>query len=614
MKSADDRNDYKKISDDYERTRTKRKVVISKKQFVLISLTTMTVLAAIAVAVAITLYCFGHKKHSHGVLRSPDAAELYQHGAVAADSVTCSEVGRDILIRNGSAVDAAIAALFCLGVFSMHSTGIGGGGCMLVYKKDGNSIEAFDYKSTAPGKAREDMFMGEGNRSSIGGLAIAVPGEIRGMYEVWKKYGKLPWHDLVQPAINITTEGFQVPQRMHETAHIFRSAVESDPGLRSLLFKNGKIVELGTIVKDPTMAATLKRIQQNPEDFYTGALAEDIVKDIQDVGGIITLDDLANYKVVKRKVLVDEIGDLTMYTVPAPMGGPVVTQILNIVKGYGFSQDDLKDNNKAILLYHRLIEAMKFSFAQYSKLGDPDFVDEEAIQKLMDDMTSAKVGHTFRQKITDDKTHELSYYGAEAAPPFDKGTSHVSVFAANGDAVAATHTINSLYGAAYKSKTTGILYNSVMDDFSTQGGQNKYGFPPSQMNYIKPGKRPMSSMAPFILVDKYGRVKMVLGCSGGPRIITASVSVLMHKLWFGEELGHAVTKARAHHQLIPNTVWVERRRELPKFIRQGLMKKGHNITQIERPEFSACQVVYSDGPGEIFAKSDPRKYGHSAGY
>lgn len=614
MKSTMDDNDYKKVSDEYERSRAKRKVVVSKKQFVLISLTTMTVLAAIAVAVAITLYCFGHKKHNHGILRSPDAAELYQHGAVAADSVTCSEVGRDILKQNGSAVDAAIAAMFCLGLLSMHSTGIGGGGCMLVYKKDGNNVEAFDYQSMAPGKAREDMFMGEGNRSSIGGLAIAVPGEVRGMYEVWKKYGKLPWRDLVQPAINMTLEGFQVPQRMHEAAHIYRNIVESDPGLRSLLFKNGKLVELGTVVRDPALASTLKRIQENPEDLYTGALAEDIVKDIQDVGGIITLDDLANYKVVKRKVLTDEIGDLSMYTVPAPMGGSAVTQILNIVKGYGFSQEDLKENKRAILLYHRLVEAMKFGFSQFSQLGDPDFVNEESIQKLMDDMTSAKVGHTFRKKITDDAVHDLSYYGVEVTPPSDKGASHVSVYAENGDAVSATHTINALYGAAYKSKTTGILYNNVMDDFSTQGVMTKYGYPPSATNYIKPRKRPVTSMAPFILVDKNGRVKMVIGCSGGPRIITATVSVLMHKLWFGQELGHAVTKPRAHHQLIPNTVWVEKQRELPKYIQEGLLKKGHNITRIEKPEFSACQVIYSDGPGEIFAKSDPRKYGHSAGY
>jgi len=261
-----------------------------------------------------------------------------------------------------------------------------------------------------------------------------------------------------------------------------------------------------------------------------------------------------------------------------------------------------------------LVEAMKFGYAKYSKLGDPDFMEEEVVNKLMDDMTSPKIGHNIREKISDDTTHEPSYYGIEVQLSADKGTTHVSILAENGDAVSATHSINAWYGSFYKSPTTGILYNNDMNDFSTQDTPSRFGFPPSPTNYIKPGKRPISAMAPFILVDKYGRVKMVLGCSGGPRIMTASVSVLIHKFWFGEELGHAITKPRIHHQLIPNTVWVETHREIPEFIQEGLKKKGHNLTHIEKPEMSACQAVYFEGVGSIYAKSDPRKYGHSAGY
>jgi len=575
----------------------------------------MTVLAAVAVAVVITLYCFNHKHHRHGIPKSSATAELYKHGAVAADAVTCSEIGRDILERNGSAVDSAVATSFCLGLFSMHSTGIGGGGLMLVYKRATKTMESFDYREVAPGKSREDMFVDDATKSKTGGLAIAVPGEVKGLYEAWKKYGQLPWKELLEPTINLTENGFMVTLRMYEAANAYKNVIEKDPGIRKLLFKDGKLVDLGTKITNIPLASTLRKIANKPDDMYTGSLAEDIVKDVQEAGGIITLDDLANYKVVRRKPIMDEIGDLTLYTMSAPTAGPIVVHILNILKGYGFTADDLKDDKRAILTYHRIIEAFKFGYAQKTKSGDPEFLDKEKFAKWLEDMLSQEYGNKVRQKITDGETHnDTEYYGAEMAPPIDAGTTHLSIYAPNGDAVSLTSTINDWYGASYRSTNTGVMYNNEMDDFSTPGQNTRFGFPPTSANYIKPGKRPISSMAPCILVDKNGDVKMVIGGSGGPKITTAVVQGIMYKIWFGNDLGQSVVRPRIHHQLLPNVVGGESNRALSQAVLEGLEKLSHKLEMVVKPEYSALQSIYVEGAGKIYAKSDPRKYGHSAGF
>lgn len=592
-----------------ERKRSKK---LSKKQGILIALTTLTVLSAVAVAVMITLYCFQHK-HYHGIPKSAANAELYEHGAVAADSVRCSEIGRDILKKNGSAVDAAVAASFCLGLYSMHSAGIGGGGLMLVYQRDTKTMESYDYRETAPGKSREDMFAGESQKSRSGGLAVGVPGEIKGLHEAHKKHGKLPWKDLLQPTIDLAENGYQITLRSWEAAGSMKYLIEKDPGMRQLLFKAGKIIDLGDLIINKPLANTLKKIAANPDDFYTGALAEDIVKDIQDAGGIVTLDDLANYKVLNDKVLTDDIGDFTLHTMSTPTGGPIITHTLNILKGYGFTENDMKDD-KAITTYHRIVEAFKFAYAQKTKAGDPAFMDKQFVDKWLENMTSAKFGSEYRLKITDDETHNVSYYGAEILPPTDNGTTHLSIFAPNGDAVSLTSTINDWYGACFRSQNTGIMYNNEMDDFSTPGVNTRFGYPPTIYNYIKPNKRPVSSMAPVILTNRNGDVKLVIGSSGGPRIITATVQGIMHATWFGFDLGNAVVRPRIHHQLLPNIIQGESNRALPKRILDGLVKIGHEISLEVKPEFSAIQAVYVDGPGKVYAKSDPRKYGHSAGF
>jgi len=588
---------------------------LSKKQLILITLTTLTVLAAVAVAVVITLYCFKHKNHYHGVRKTQANAELYQHGAVASDAVKCSEIGTDILQQNGSAVDAAVAASFCLGLFSMHSTGIGGGGLMVVYKRDTKTVESYDYREVAPGKSREDMYVDNPEKSSVGGLAVGVPGEVKGLHYAHKKYGKLEWKELLKPTIDMCENGYPMTLRMYEAAETQKHILEKDPGMRALLFENGKLIDLARHIVNKPLAKTLRSIAENPENFYTGSLAENVVKDIQDAGGIMTLDDLANYKVVNRKVINDKVKDWSLYTMGAPTAGPILTHILNILKGYKFTPSDLSDRKKETLTYHRIIEAFKFAYAQKTREGDPDFMDKEKVEKWTANMTSDDVGNEYRLRITDTETHNVSYYDPELdTVPTDKGTTHLSIYDADGDAVSLTSSINDWYGAGFRSLTTGIVYNNQMDDFSTNGVSTRFGYPPSKANYIKPKKRPVSSMVPVIMTDKDGNVKLVIGGSGGPKIITAVAQGIMHVTWFGDDLGKAVIRPRIHHQLIPNIVGGESNRALPKPVLDGLEKLGHKIELVERPEYSALQAVYVESPGNVYAKSDPRKYGHSAGY
>jgi len=590
-----------------------RKVKPSKKQLILITLTTLTVVSAIAVAVVITLYCFKTKHHFHGKPKSSANAELYQNGAIATDASSCSEIGRDIL-RNGSAVDAAVATSFCLGLFSMHSTGIGGGGLMMVYQRSTQTMESFDYRESAPGKSREDMFMDEPEKSKTGGLSIGVPGEVRGLFEVHKKYGTMPWKDLLQPTIDLAENGFHMTLRMYEAAESMRHRLKKDEGLKKLLFENGAVLDLGSTIVDKALASTLRKIAADPNDFYSGALAENIVNDIHSKGGIVSLDDLANYKVLSRKILETDLGDYNMHTMQSPTGGPIVSHILNILKGYAFSANDLSTTEKEIKTYHRMIEAFKFGYGEKIKQSDPDFTDKEKLEKWEQNMTSSSLGNKVRQRITDDTTHNISYYGVNVEPPTDHGTTHVSIYAKNGDAVSFTSSINDWYGSAYRSKNTGIIYNNCMDDFSTPGQSSRFGFPPTESNFIKPNKRAVSSMTPVILTDKNGNVKLVIGASGGPKIISAVVQGIVFKVLCNDELGQSIIRPRVHHQLVPNIVGGEKKRSPSEEVLKGLEKLGHEIKLIDMPEYSAIQAIYVESPDKIHAKSDPRKYGHSAGF
>ncbi|XP_065055052.1 glutathione hydrolase 1 proenzyme-like isoform X2 [Rhopilema esculentum] len=575
----------------------------------------VVVIAVIVIAVTLGVVLSKKDDDEKVKVSHPDnEAYKYSKAAVATDSEICSQVGSDILKKKGSAVDSAVASLFCTGVVNLHSTGLGGGGFLVYYNRQSKTSEVYNFRETAPAASSERMFLQKNMSSTTGGTAVAVPGEVKGLYELWTKYGKLKWAELIDPSIKLARDGFPLPVPVFESMKASESKIRNDPGLSKILLVNGKFKNIGDELKNPELAATLEKIKNNPHDFYNGSLAKDVVQEVAAKNGIITEADLKSYKVSVKSTISFDFDNMKMHTMPAPGSGAVLAMVINIMHGFNISAKDLEDTAKAVQVYHKIVESFKWSYARRALLGDPDFVPAENITRAYNQMLNSTIGYLIRtNKIKSDRTFNSSYYGGYYGKD-DFGTSHVSILAENGDAVSATGTINYLFGGGYRGLKTGIIYNNEMDDFSTPGKANLYGYPPTAANYIRPGKRPLSSMCPAIITDKNGDVKMVAGASGGSRIITGTAQVIMSKLLFGVKLGPAVADPRLHHQLVPNNIFLNsnEKYKLAKGIVDGLKKLGHKVE--EKGSKSVVQAIYREDASTIYAMSDPRKKGVPAGY
>ncbi|KAF7591309.1 hypothetical protein BBP40_001685 [Aspergillus hancockii] len=510
-------------------------------------------------------------------------------GAVASESAICSRHGTEILKLGGNAADAVVATMFCVGV---------------VVRAPNNSFEFIDFRETAPAAAFEEMFKNNTGASTTGGLASGVPGEVRGLEYLHKKYGSLPWSTVIQPAIQTARQGFPVGP---DLVRYMKSAVGSKEDFLSQnptwaidFAPNGTRLGLGDIITRRRYADTLETIANHgPDAFYTGPIAETMIQALQAANGTMTLEDLRNYTVTIRNVSQIDYRGFKITGTTAPSSGSVALNILKVLDTY----DAFMEPNNVNLSTHRLDEAIRFGYGMRTQLGDPLFL--KGLNEYQEDMLKQSTIDEIRAKISDQRTHNISVYDPEGIESLDTpGTSHIAAADHSGLTISAITTINLLFGSKVMVPETGIIMNNEMDDFSTPGSSNAFGYIPSEANFIRPGKRPLSSITPTIVTHQNGSVFFVAGSAGGSRIITATVQNIIHAVDEGLSAAEALARPRLHDQLVPNQVRFEYAYDNATV---AFMKtRGHNVTWVA-PGDSTAQAIRVLPNGTFDAAGEPRQ-------
>ncbi|XP_078106362.1 gamma-glutamyltransferase 5a [Sander vitreus] len=520
--------------------------------------------------------------------KCPDST--FSSAAVAADSGKCSQIGRDILQKGGSAVDGAIAALLCTSVMNPQSMGIGGGSIFTVMDSSGK-VKIINSRETVPEKFKSDLLKSCPNTFQLisGSQWIGVPGEIRGYEQAYRLYGKLPWATLFQPTIQLAREGFPIPPIQGRYIP-YVDTNQTQPLRKLYTDKNGNLLKTGDIVKFEKLADTLEMIANHGADaFYRGRIAEDLIHDIQEAGGTLTAQDLASYRATVTDAWAVPLGAYQMYIPPPPAGGIILSLILNVMKGYKLNPASLMGDQKT-LTYHRFVEAFKFANGLKKHIRDPRFSSEEMARKFTEDSFAEHI----RSLISSNATHDLQYYNIN--PYLDSmGTTHVSVLAEDGSAVSVTSTINHIFGSKVFSPSTGVILNNELSDFC------------GKVENIFPGEQPPSSMAPAVL--KSQSKTLVIGSTGGSMITTGMASVLMNHLWFGKSLKEAIA---APVVFVDSQNAVKFEPSFDKDLIEALKALGHKH-ETAKHFYNVVNAVEKED-GCICAVSDARKMGEAAGY
>jgi gamma-glutamyltranspeptidase/glutathione hydrolase len=552
-----------------------------------------------------------------------------QHGIVVSVHELASRAGVQIMQEGGNAVDAAVATGFALAVVHSAAGNLGGGGFMLVRMADGKT-HFLDYREKAPAAATRDMYLdANGNviegASEIGYKSIGVPGSVAGMVYAEQKWGKLALKKVMAPAIKLARDGFALT--WGEAGDFHDEGLAKFPESRRIFQRNGDYYKPGEIFRQPDLARTLERISENPDDFYHGSLARELAAAMQKGGGLITAGDLAHYEVKEREPVRGSYRGYEVISAPPPSsGGTVLIESLNILQGY----DLAKMGDRSAQAIHYTVEAFRRAFFDRAEfMGDPDF-GKIPVAQLID----TRYAVAWRDTIDPDRASaskglsrpaifsELEQYAKEhppAIPPRESNhTTHYSIVDADGNAVSVTTTINDWFGSRVTAEGLGFLMNDEMDDFSAKPDvPNSDGLIQGPANEIGPGKRPLSSMTPTIVVHD-GKTVLVLGSPGSSKIITTVANVLMGVVDYGMNIQEAVNAPRFHNQWMPDVVNVEK--WFSPDTLNVLHKMGYETqTGLYQGDTSgywsdAECIAIDEKTGERLGASDGRNNGKAMGY
>ena len=532
-----------------------------------------------------------------------------EHGLVVAQEKIAARIGADILRQGGNAVDAAVATGFALAVTYPRAGNIGGGGFMMIHLASRNEDVALDYRETAPAAMTRDSFLGpdgkpDNAKSRDSALGIGVPGTVAGLALALEKYGsgKFTLAQLLKPSIELARDGFVVTDDTADTLpQWYRRLAKWPASVKVFSRPDGTSLREGDKLVQTDLASTLSAIaEQGPRGFYEGPVAGKLAKAIRDAGGIMTTDDLKTYQPVIRTPVRGTYRGYDIVSMPLPSsGGIVLLETLNILEGFRLS--DLEQGSAASL--HLLIEAMKRGYADRARyLGDPAFIDAPTNILLAKDYATK-----LRAEI--DPEHATPADKVSSALPSREGsnTTHYSVVDSEGNAVSNTYTMNFSYGLGLVADGTGVLLNNELDDFTAApGAANAFGLVGYDANLPGPGKRPLSSMSPTIVL-KDGKVLLVTGSPGGSRIISTVLQVIVNVLDYHMDVAAAVAAPRLHHQWMPDEVKVEP--GFPDEVLAGLRARGHTV--VESMGYSSANSILVT-PNGLLGAPDPRTRGAEA--
>lgn len=548
-------------------------------------------------------------------------AQTYaRNGMVVSANKLASEVGTNILSKGGNVIDATVATAFALAVVHPSAGNIGGGG-FIVYMDSQGTTTTYDFREKAPLAATPDMFLDEkgeiirgvnhsGRKSTanhFGLKSVGVPGTVAGLYQAHQQYGQLPWAELVQPAIDLATNGFPMTWSLYNTAKRFEE--NSPVEFLQNYFNNeqGQVIEFGEIWKQPTLANTLISIRDHGHDgFYKGKVARVIEKYMKDNGGLITTKDLAEYKAIERKPIASTYKDYTIYSMPPPSsGGVALIEMMNLLERVDMK--NLEYNSAEYV--HLLTEVMRRAFADRAEfLGDPDFNPDMPIDRLISKQFAQQrfrgidMNHA---SPSDSSRYGQLYDGAS--------TTHFSVMDKDGNAVSMTYTLEHGYGSGMGSSELGFLFNNEMGDFNPIPDQEIYsGYNGSVPNEIKPEKRMLSSMTPTI-VAKNGRPYLVIGSPGGKTIINTVFQTVLGVIEYDMRVDKAIEALKVHHQWLPNRLTYESNLLSPD-TRIKLERMGHKLSP--RTRLGALMGIQWDEENKILigASDSSRPDGAAVGY